>query len=174
MAQVTDAQVVKALKKHGVGASAQTIANELGIALGAVGGYIYRLEVEADPSLAISNKGGDQAVAKRVKLARDNEGLRWERIAGRLGEGYSANRVKELYAQAGGNPDKSYTGRGRDYSGVARKPASTGTSGRRGQAAAKGNKGTSGRRAAANTGGRGKASTAGRGKRGQRGVKDPS
>lgn len=173
MAQVTDAQVVKALKKHGVDASAQTIANELGIALGAVGGYIYRLEVEADSSLAISTKGGDQAVAKRVKAARDNDGLRWERIAGRLGEGYSVNRVKELYSSAGGNPDKSYTGRGRDYSGVARKPASTGTSGRRGQAA-KGNKGTSGRRQAANTGGgRGKTGAA-RGQRGQRGVKDPS
>jgi hypothetical protein len=135
MANITDDKVIKLLKSN-PDQSMQFYANKLGVPLGAVGAYVYRLEPVANPKLKIP------ATEASVTKARDSEGLRWERIAARTGK--SVAEAKRLYK---GDPNKSYTGRGRDFSGTARKATSSGA-GTKGRQAATG-KGTSGRRAAA-------------------------
>lgn len=130
MANVTDDKVLKLLKQH-PDQSMQFYADKLGIALGAVGAYVYRLEPVANPKLKIP------ATEASITKARDNEGMRWERIAARTG--LSVAEVKRRYK---GDPNKSYTGRGRNFSGTAStKKATTANKGG-------GGKGTSGRRAA--------------------------
>lgn len=142
MANVTDDKVVKLLKQH-PDQSMQFYADKLGIALGAVGAYVYRLEPVANPKLKIP------ATEASITKARNDQGMRWERIAARTG--LSVAEVKRRFK---GDPNKSYSGRGRNFSGTASKtkPAASGNKG--------GGKGTSGRRAASG----GKGAQAGRGR----------
>jgi hypothetical protein len=149
---ISDDKVVKLLKSK-PGESMQFYANQLGIPLGAVGGYVYRLESEADPSLQVKATTEKQISDAVVKL-RNTQSLRWERIGFRLRPVLSAAKVKAVYeAATGTSASESYTGRGRNFSSS---PATT-TSGSKKTSASKksgaGRKqaGTSGRRAAAKT-----------------------
>lgn len=53
------------------------------------------------------------ATPKNVLRLRDKENYRWELIAAIIGEGVA--KTKSLYAEAGGDPATSYTGRGRNF-----------------------------------------------------------
>lgn len=179
MAQ-NDQQKVIAFMRKNPGASQQKISDGVGIPMAKLGPLMWAAEPEIDNSLRIANSGNDQAIAKRVVNARENENLRWERIAAYLSHGgktYSVADVKRLYSSTGKDPNKSYTGRGRNFTGVARaKPA---TSGRRGGGAGRGkakeNKATSGRRGAAAKSSKPSGNGRRRGSRAQRGAaKDPS
>jgi hypothetical protein len=66
---------------------------------------MYYAEPVADPSLQM------KATGPVIKKARDGEGLRWERIAARAG--ISPAAARQLYVDAGGDIDASYTGKGK-------------------------------------------------------------
>lgn len=134
---LTDAQVIKVIKKLGPEAAISAYAEELGVPTGSIGPTIWRLEPEAQPSLKF--KGTKANIVKARK-----DGMRWERIAARTG--MSVAEAKNT----GGKDADVYTGRGRRFDGSA--PASGGTSGRR-QGTRGQQKATSGRRASANKGG---------------------
>jgi len=165
-------KVVSFMKKN-PGASQQKISDGVGIPMSKLGPIMWAAEPEIDNSLRIANSGNDAAVAKRIVAARENENLRWERIAAYLSHGgktYSVADVKRLYSSTGKDPNKSYTGRGRNFTGGARKQAPA-TSGRRGTKDKA--KATSGRRGAAKPAANGRRGQK-RGTRAQRGAKDPS
>lgn len=172
MAQ-NDQQKVTAFMRKNKGASQQKISDGVGIPMAKLGPLMWAAEAEIDTSLRIANSGNDAAIAKRVGAARDNDNLRWERIAAYLthgGKSYSVADVKRLYdSLPGKDSTKSYTGRGRNFTGVARKQAST--SGRSTQKRGAKAQATSGRaRGAKAPSGNGRR----RGSRNQRGAKDPS
>jgi hypothetical protein len=152
----TDASIVKAIKALGEGYSEAALAKKLGCTPSQLGGRHFKLEVEALPSLKIVVGGNENAASKRIVSTR-NSGVRWERIAGRAG--ISVAEAKRLYKITGGDPDKSYTGRGRPPEKSGHKPAPAGKSG------GGSGKGTSGRAAAARGGSGKKAATGGRGTR---------
>jgi len=66
---------------------------------------MYYAEPVADPSLKFKATGAN------VKKARDQQNLRWERIAARAD--ISINAARQLYEEAGGDLDESYIGRGK-------------------------------------------------------------
>lgn len=144
----TDAQIVKVLKQF-PDESVPFYATKLNEEVKDVVTAIYRLEPEADPSLAYK---GPKTDAGYGKFITQNSTLRWERLAARTGLGVA--EVKRLYTAATGeDPSERYTGRGRRFDGSApaaksggRKAAAGKTTGRGGKA-----NGTSGRRAGRGT-----------------------
>lgn len=162
-----DKAVVAILKKDMKPGERVDAMVDAGVPRGQVSAYLYRLEHVADPSLVIATNGGDKAVNKRIVAARHEDKLRWERIAAR--SGLSVREVKDRYKDATGtDADKSYVGRGRNFTGVERKAAPASSGRRRGkkeEATA-----TSGRRRGAKA-----ATGAGNGRRrGTRGQANPS
>jgi hypothetical protein len=134
------------LKKH-PGESGTFYANELGIAVGKIAPLLYYNEPLADPSLKFSG------TPAQIVNARENDGLRWERIAARTG--LSLAEVRRRYEEKTGNSyQKSYSGRGRRFDGSAPKSGGK-TSTAKGRGGSGQKSGTSGRRQAA--AGRGKA-----------------
>lgn len=133
----SDKEVVAFLKKN-PDAKVPAVAREFGVSAAAIVATVWRLEAVADPSLAVGTS--PTAVAN----ARDKEGLRWERIAAR--SGLSVADVKRKYTEKTGlQPEQSYTGRGRDFTGSGgTKSKAKATGAKRGRP-----KGTSGRRQAA-------------------------
>lgn len=113
MATEVNMSKLKSLVKRGK--SLPEAANELGQPASVVGPHFYRAEVEVDPSLKMP------ATGKSVKTLRDKEGLRWERIAARTG--MSTGAAKQMYEDAGGDLDTSWTGRGRKPGNGATAPA---------------------------------------------------
>lgn len=149
---INDAQVVKLLKSK-PGESMQFYANQLGIPLGAVGGYVYRLESEADPKLQVKATTEKQISDAVVKL-RNTQSLRWERIGFRLRPVLSAAKVKQVWeAATGSSATESYTGRGRNFSSSPATASASKKSSAAKKSAGRKATGTSGRRQAAKTSG---------------------
>ena len=121
-----DADVVKA------------IASALKVSQSTAHQLMCYAEPVANPSLKI------KATGVAIKKARDGQNLRWERIAARAG--ISSNAARQLYEEAGGDLDSSYTGRGKRPDGAPAEPKSKATGTKRGASAAK--KGTAAKKAA--------------------------
>jgi hypothetical protein len=112
MAEVNFAKLVKLVKSGNNQAEA---ARQLGVTTGQLSMLIFsQAQVEAGVW------GKIPATAASVKKARDGDSNRWELIAARTGE--SVARVKALYKESGGDPNKSYTGRGAMPGGAKKSP----------------------------------------------------
>ena len=103
-----DADVVKA------------IASQLKVGESTAHQLMCYAEPVADSSLKI------KATGAAVKAARDKQNLRWERIAARAG--ISVNAARQLYEEAGGDLESSYTGRGKRPDGAPAEKESKATS----------------------------------------------
>jgi hypothetical protein len=102
MAEVSEAKLDKAVKS---GKNHAATATELGLSTGQLPMLTYcRAQVRTGQYKKAP------ATETSIKKLRDNEGNRWELIAARTG--LSVAKVKEMYP---GNPEASYTGRGRNY-----------------------------------------------------------
>lgn len=138
--------LVKVLKdpKKGFGKSETFYCDETGIAKNEIAKYLYRAELEADPSLKITPNGkGIVAAAKR--------GHRWPRIA--IYAGISVAAAQKLYQDETGQPASAhYTGRGRkfDPNAISVSGSTSGTS-RASGSKAKTKTATSGRRTKSET-----------------------
>jgi len=104
----------------------KAIASQLKVGTSTAVQLMYYAEPIADPKLKI------KATGAAVKAARDRQGLRWERIAARAD--ISVNRARELYEEAGGDIDSSYTGRGKRPGGAPAEAKSKATGAKRGAA----------------------------------------
>jgi hypothetical protein len=132
-------KLVAEVKKN-PGESERYYSEKCGIDMALIGRSLWAAEVQADPSLKIA------ATPASVAKAADKGTLRWPRIAAYAG--ISVGQSKALYEQHTGKAAPSnLTSRGRQFDGVTPQKR-TGSSGRRGAAAAKPS-GTSGRRGAA-------------------------
>jgi hypothetical protein len=100
-------QIAGLLKK---GLTPRQVKNELGLPASDGDPAIWAAEPIADPSLKF------KATSKSVVKARDDLGLRWERIAIRAD--ISVSEAKKMYKEGGGDLDKSWTGRGKPPAGV--------------------------------------------------------
>lgn len=119
MAEVTQDKLAKLLKADSELTQGKA-AQKLGVSVGQVPMILFcKAQVEA----GIFTKQPATA-ASVVKLR--TAGNRWELIAARTNQGVAA--VKTLFKEGGGgDPAKSYTGRGRNFNGTAaKKPASGG------------------------------------------------
>jgi hypothetical protein len=92
-------EVVALLKK---GKTLGETAKELGVTVNQIAPTYYKAEPLADPSLKIDDD------AASIVAARDEDGLRWERIAAR--SGLTVGKVKALHEEGGGDASKR-TGR---------------------------------------------------------------
>jgi len=101
----------------------KAIASQLKVGTSTAVQLMYYAEPIADPSLKI------KATGAAVKKARDND-MRWERIAARAD--ISVSRARELFEEAGGDLDTSYTGRGKRPSGAPAEKQSKATGTKRG------------------------------------------
>ena len=115
-------EVVALLKK---GKSLGETAKELGVTVNQIAPTYYKAEPIADPSLKIDDD------AKSIVAARDEDGLRWERIAAR--SGLTVGKVKALHEEGGGDEAKR-TGR---VSTAAAKDEDNGDSDDKGKSTAK-------------------------------------
>lgn len=162
-ANVNIAKLAQVMKKN-PGKSERFYSEQSGIPMNLIGKAVYEAELVNDPSLKIAATGA------QIAKARDQQKLRWGRIAVRAG--ITEGQVKQLYADhTGTDPATTYTGRGRNF---ANGGGTTASSGKKGSATPARGRGTSGRRAAAKGGaaastGRGRART-----RAERAGKDPS
>lgn len=123
MAEVNEAKLLKAVKG---GATHGEAASQLGLTQGQLSMLKFCMaQVEAGQYDEIP------ATAASVKKARDKDGNRWELIAARAG--ISVAKVKDLYGGEDAARD-SFTGRGRNFTGVKRtKAKTTGKSGKSGK-----------------------------------------
>jgi len=132
MAEVTQDKLVGLLKKDDELTQGKA-AQELGVSVGQIPMLLFcKAQVEA----GVFKKA--PATPKSVVQLR-NSGNRWELIAARTGLGVAA--VKSAYSEGGGgDPAKSYTGKGRNFAGggTGKKPAAS--SGRKTAGAAGGRK----------------------------------
>lgn len=108
-----DPKVIGRMVKKG--ASLGEVAKELGLTVGQVAPEFYRQEVEQGVIDEIDAKN-DRELAKKIVVARDKQGLRWERLAAATGLGVA--RVKTLYEEGGGDLSDTYTGKGRNFNAV--------------------------------------------------------
>jgi hypothetical protein len=114
MAEFDYGRLVKALRTNGE-LTQGSAAEKLGITPGQLNMLQFcKAKVEA----GVVKKA--PATAKSVRNLRDRDSDRWEMIAARTG--VSVATAKELYREAGGDPAKSYTGRGRNFSNGPSKP----------------------------------------------------
>lgn len=145
MAEVTQDKIVKLLKGDN-DLTQGKVAQKLGVTVGQVPMILFcKAQVEA----GIFTK--QPATPPSVVKLR-NAGNRWELIAARTNLGVAAVKAK-FKEGGGGDPAKSYSGRGRNFNGsTAKKPAATGR--QTGKKTPTGGRQTGGRATAATGGGR--------------------
>src|SRR5215831_4706997 len=105
MADIDQKKLVALVKK---GKTHSECAEALGITVGQLSMLKFcQAQVEAGEYDEMT------ATPKNVLKLRDKENYRWELIAAIIDEGVA--KTKSLYADAGGDPATSYTGRGRNF-----------------------------------------------------------